>query len=67
MIGQLLCDHERALPIEIDAETPAKVYENEEIDDALTSVTERLGQVSAATSEFSKLVSAAKREFAIRK
>jgi hypothetical protein len=55
------------LPIEIDAETPAKVYESEEIDDALTSVTERLGQVSAATSEFCKLASAAKREFAKRK
>ena len=31
----------KVLPIEIDAETPAKVYESEEIDDALTSVTER--------------------------
>jgi hypothetical protein len=59
--------HNKVLPIEIDAETPAKVYESEEIDDALTSVTERLGQVSAATSEFSKLASAAKREFAKRK
>jgi hypothetical protein len=43
------------------------VYESEEIDDALTSVTERLGQVSATTSEFSKLVSAANREFTKRK
>ena len=40
----------KVLPIEIDAETPAKVW-----------------QVSAATSEFSKLVSAAKREFTKRK
>jgi len=43
------------------------VYESEEIDDALTSMTERLGQVSAATSEFSKLVSAAKGELTKRK
>ena len=40
----------KVLPIEIDAETPAKVW-----------------QVSAATSKFSKLASAAKREFAKRK
>ena len=55
------------LPIEIDSENLAKAYESEAIDDALTSVMERLERVAAATGEFTKLVSAARKEFKKRK
>jgi hypothetical protein len=51
------------LPVEIDCEQLAKAYESETLDDALIPIGAQLDRVYAASGDFTKLLTAAKKEF----